>query len=294
MGKPSVVLAGHAFLEGPRWRDGRVWVSDMLTHQVVSADGHGGDERVEAEVAGRPLGLGWLPDGRLLVVSMNDRKLLRREDDGSLGVHADLSGYVTWPLNDMIVDDQGRAWIGSFGFDISNGGAPAPAPLLRVDPDGSVAVVSEPLHFANGMVVLDGTLIVAESLANRVSAFDIRADGSLSDRRDWAQFGPLPSSTTDVHAAFGQLSVVADGIAVDAEGALWVADAIGNRAIRLHEGGEILDEVSSGEYGTCAVALGGSDGHTLYLCTAPDFSEENRRDTRDAELWSVRVDVPAW
>jgi sugar lactone lactonase YvrE len=293
MTSPVTVLDKHAYLEGPRWRDGRVWVSDLYTHQVVSADEHGGDVRVEAEVPGRPSGLGWLPDGRLLVVSMTDQQLLRREDDGSLVVHSDLSEHATWPLNDMAVDDQGRAWIGNFGFDIMNGAPPAPTPLLRVDPEGRVESVSEPLHFPNGAVVLGGTLIVAESFGHRISAFDIRADGSLSERRDWARFGPLPRSQ-DVHEALGELTVVPDGIAVDSEGALWVADAIGNRAIRVREGGEIVDEVSSGENGTYAVALGGGDGRTLFLCAAPDFSEHARKDTREAELLSVRVDVPGW
>lgn len=293
MAGPSVVLAKQAYLEGPRWHDGRIWVSDFYTEQVVSADEHGGNVKVEAEVAGRPSGLGWLPDGRLLVVSMTDHRLLRREHDGSLVVHADLSGHVSWPLNDMVVDDQGRAWVGNFGFDIMNGARPVPTPLLRVDPDGGVSVVSEPLHFPNGAVVLGETLIVAESFGNRVSAFDILADGSLSERRDWARLGPVPASA-DFEERLGEVAVVPDGIAVDAEGALWVADAIGNRAIRLREGGEILEEISSGDNGTYAVALGGTDGRTLYLCTAPDFSEHNRKDTREAELLSVRVDVPAW
>lgn len=293
MAGPTVVLDKQAYLEGPRWHDGRVWVSDLYTQQVVSADEHGGDVRVEAEVPGRPSGLGWLPDGRLLVVSMTDHRLLRRETDGSLVVHADLSGHADWPVNDMVVDDQGRAWVGNFGFDIMNGATPAPTPLVRVDPDGGVEAVSEPLHFPNGAVVLGETLIVAESFGNRISAFGIRADGSLSGRRDWARFGDLPTST-DLHEALGQVAVVPDGIALDSEGALWVADAIGNRAIRLREGGEIVDEVSTGENGTYAVALGGADGRTLYLCTAPDFSEHNRKDTREAELLSVRVDVAAW
>jgi sugar lactone lactonase YvrE len=293
MSNPTLVLDKHAYLEGPRWHDGRVWVSDLYTHQVVSADEDGGDVRVEAEVPGRPSGLGWLPDGRLLVVSMTDHLLLRREHDGTLVVHADLSGYAAWPLNDMAVDEQGRAWVGGFGFDIMNGAEPAPTPLLRIDPDGGTEVVSEPLHFPNGALVLDGTLIVAESFGHRVSAFDIRADGSLSERRDWARFGPLPEGD-DLETVLGQLTVVPDGIALDAEGALWVADAIGNRALRVLEGGEITDEVSTGENGTYAVALGGADGRTLFLCTAPDFSEHARKDAREAELLAVRVEVPAW
>ncbi|MHA6794960.1 SMP-30/gluconolactonase/LRE family protein [Pseudonocardia bannensis] len=292
MSELSVVLEKYSFLEGPRWRDGRLWVSDFYTHQVVSARADGSDVRVEAEVPAQPSGLGWLPDGRLLIVSMRDHKLLRRENDGSLVEHADLSAHAGGILNDMVVDDQGRAYVGNFGFDLMNGAAMRNAPLVRVDPDGSTTVVAEDLVFPNGSVIIGNTLVVAESFGHRLSAFDIGADGGLSNRRDWASFGPVPQ-TDDINEALPQLTIAPDGIALDAEGAIWAADALGNRVVRIREGGEIAQEISTGETGCFACVLGGDDGRTLYLCTAPGFAEHERRDTREAKLLAVRVDVPA-
>jgi sugar lactone lactonase YvrE len=287
----AVVVEKYSFLEGPRWHDGRIWVSDFYTHQVVSADEHGGDLRVEAQVPAQPSGLGWLPDGRLLIVSMRDHRLLRREPDGALSVHADVSSHAGGLLNDMVVDSHGRTWVGNFGFDLMAGAPIAPAPLVRVDPDGSSTVASEPLHFPNGAVITGNTMIVNETFGHRISAFEIDADGGLSERRDWASFGPVPA-TTDVGEALGQLSVAPDGMCLDAEGAVWIADALGNRALRVREGGEVLQEISTGDTGVYALALGGADGRTLYLCTAPGFAEHERRHTREAKLLAARVDVP--
>jgi sugar lactone lactonase YvrE len=287
----AVVVEKYSFLEGPRWHDGRIWVSDFYTHQVVSADEHGGDLRVEAQVPAQPSGLGWLPDGRLLIVSMRDHRLLRREPDGALSVHADVSSHAGGLLNDMVVDSRGRTWVGNFGFDLMAVAPIAPAPLVRVDPDGSSTVASEPLHFPNGAVITGNTMIVNETFGHRISAFEIDADGGLSERRDWASFGPVPA-TTDVGEALGQLSVAPDGMCLDAEGAVWIADALGNRALRVREGGEVLQEISTGDTGVYALALGGADGRTLYLCTAPGFAEHERRHTREAKLLAARVDVP--
>jgi sugar lactone lactonase YvrE len=287
----AVVVEKYSFLEGPRWHDGRIWVSDFYTHQVVSADEHGGDLRVEAQVPAQPSGLGWLPDGRLLIVSMRDHRLLRREPDGALSVHADVSSHAGGLLNDMVVDSRGRTWVGNFGFDLMAGAPIAPAPLVRVDPDGSSTVASEPLHFPNGAVITGNTMIVNETFGHRISAFEIDADGGLSERRDWASFGPVPA-TTDVGEALGQLSVAPDGMCLDAEGAVWIADALGNRALRVREGGEVLQEISTGDTGVYALALGGADGRTLYLCTAPGFAEHERRHSREAKLLAARVDVP--
>jgi sugar lactone lactonase YvrE len=287
----AVVVEKYSFLEGPRWHDGRIWVSDFYTHQVVSADEHGGDLRVEAQVPAQPSGLGWLPDGRLLIVSMRDHRLLRREPDGALSVHADVSSHAGGLLNDMVVDSRGRTWVGNFGFDLMAGAPIAPAPLVRVDPDGSSTVATEPLHFPNGAVITGNTMIVNETFGHRISAFEIDADGGLSERRDWASFGPVPA-TTDVGEALGQLSVAPDGMCLDAEGAVWIADALGNRALRVREGGEVLQEISTGDTGVYALALGGADGRTLYLCTAPGFAEHERRHTREAKLLAARVDVP--
>jgi sugar lactone lactonase YvrE len=285
------VLEGYSYLECPRWHEDRIWISDFYTYQVSSAREDGSDVRVEAEVPGQPSGLGWLPDGRLLVVSQHDNRLIRREADGSLVTHADLAGHVTGELNDMVVDDQGRAFVGNFGFDLMAGAPVEPTVLLRVDPDGSVAQVADDLWFPNGSVLTDdGVLLVDETFGNRVTAFDVGADGSLGNRRVWASFGELPSDR-DLQAALGQLVVGPDGCGLDAEGALWIADALAGRVLRVQEGGTVLEELPVGT-GVFACMLGGSDGRTLFLCTAPDFDRTARSAAREARLLSYRVDVP--
>lgn len=287
----TTVLTELSYLECPRWHDGRIWVSDFYTSNVLSAAEDGSDVRIEAEVPQQPSGLGWLPDGRLLIVSMRDATILRRENDGTLVAHADLGGRVTGAPNDMVVDAQGRAYVGNFGFDLMTGKDIETAALHRVDPDGTVAQVADELWFPNGSVITeDNVLIVDETFGNRISAFDIDADGSLGPRRDWARFGELPTSRVLAEAL--SVGVVApDGCGLDAEGLLWVADALHGRAIRVREGGEIVDEVSVGT-GVFACMLGGSDGRTLFMCAAPDFAEQKRRAAREAQLLAVRVDVP--
>ena len=287
----TTVLSGRSYLECPRWHDGRIWVVDFYTHEVLSAAEDGSDLRVEAAVPQQPSGLGWLPDGRLLVVSMRDATLLRREPDGSLVVHADLAPYVSGHPNDMVVDERGRAYVGNFGFDLMAGAPIAPAALLRVDPDGAVTRVAEDMMFPNGSVLTDdGVLLVAETFGNRVTAFDVAADGGLSGRRVWAEFGPVPASTV-IAEALPELVVAPDGCCLDTEGLLWVADGAHGRAVRVREGGEIVDEVVTGS-GVFACMLGGSDGRTLYLCAAPDFDEHARSAARDAQLLAVQVEVP--
>jgi sugar lactone lactonase YvrE len=287
----STVLTGMSYLECPRWHDGRIWVSDFYRHEVLSATEDGQDLRTEAEVPQQPSGIGWLPDGRLLIVSMLDAKLLRREPDGTLAVHADLGGHVGGHPNDMVVDAQGRAYVGNFGFDLMSGADIAPDSLLRVDPDGSVTAVAGDMWFANGTIITDdGVMLVDETFGNRVSAFDIQPDGSLANRRTWAAFGELPA-TRALGEALGGLVVAPDGCGLDAEGALWIADALNGRVIRVREGGEIVEEVSPGT-GVFACGLGGSDGRTLFLCAAPDFDAAARSAAREAQLLSVRVDVP--
>jgi sugar lactone lactonase YvrE len=287
----EVVIEGRSFLEGPRWHDGRIWVSDFYTGEVLSAAADGSDLRIEAQIDGQPSGLGWLPDGRLLFVSMVDHTVMRRESDGSLVPHADVSALCGGLLNDMAVDASGRAYVGNFGFDLMSGGAAEVATLARVDPDGSVSAAADGLHFPNGTVFLGGELVVAETMGNRLSAFLVGADGTLGPRRDWAKFGVLPPAGGELGATMAALRVAPDGICADAEGAIWVADAVGNRALRVAEGGAVLQEISTGDLGTYAVALGGDDGRTLYLCTAPDFFADRRRTAREAQLLAVRVDV---
>lgn len=275
----------------PRWHDGRIWVSDFYVHQVVSARADGSDLRVEAEVDQQPSGLGWLPDGRLLIVSMRDRRILRRESDGTVVTHADIADAVGGHANDMAVDARGRAFVGDFGFDLMGGAPVEPTSLLRVDPDGTVTVVADDLWFPNGSAITDdGTLLVDETFGNRITAFDIDDAGGLQNRRTWAAFGDLPTER-EVNDALGQLVVAPDGCALDADGALWVADALAGRVIRVVEGGEIVDEVQL-DGGAFACGLGGDDGRTLFICAAPDFDEHARSNAREAELVAVRVDVP--
>lgn len=285
------VVSDRSFLEAPRWHEGRIWFSDFYTREVVSARADGSGMRIEARVDQQPSGMGWLPDGRLLVVSMRDQRVLRRENDGTLVTHADLSGHAVGHLNDMVVDGAGRAYVGDFGFDMMGGAPFRTARLMRVDPDGSVAVAAEDVWFPNGMVIdEDNTLRVGESFGNGVLAFDIAADGSLTNRRAWATFGERPTGST-LEEFMSQLAIAPDGSCLDAEGAMWIADALGGRAVRVRAGGEIVDEVSPGT-NVFACMLGGDDGRTLFLCAAPDFLEANRKDARDGQLLSVRVDVP--
>jgi sugar lactone lactonase YvrE len=232
-----------------------------------------------------------MPDGSLLVVSMKDHRILRWSPEEGVRVHAHLTQYCGGHLNDMVVDAHGRAYAGNFGFDLMAGDPMVATPLARIDPDGKVSVASEPLLFPNGSAITpDGsTLVVSESFGNRMSAFDIAADGSLGPRRDWAVLGPAPE-TDDVATALGAAVFAPDGMCLDADGAVWVADAVHNRVLRLAEGGEVLDEIETGD-GCYACMLGGEDGRTLFLCLAPDFHEDARSAAREARIVSTTVDV---
>lgn len=288
----KVVAKGFTYLEGPRWHNGRLYFVDFYTHTVNALDADGAIEQI-AVVEHQPSGLGWLPDGRMLVVSMKDRKILRQEPDGTLAEHADISALCTGHANDMVVARDGRAYVGHFGFDLMGGADHEFASVVLVNPDGTARTVAEGLSFPNGMVITpdDKTLIVNELFGNRVSAFDIRADGTLGPRRDFAAYGDLgdePSWHKRVEAS----TIVPDGLAMDAEGAVWVADCAHQRAVRIADGGEILDEVSTAPNGVFAVGLGGDDGKTLFLCVAPDFDEAARTAAREGELHAVRVEVP--
>lgn len=286
----QTVAEGFSYLECPRWHEGRLWVSDFYRHSVFAVDEAG---RVEcmATVPQQPSGLGFLPDGRALIVSMRDRRILRRETSGELVLHADLMSLAPWHLNDMTVDAQGRAYVGNFGWDLMSGAAAATTVLIRVDPDGRASVAAEGLMFPNGAgITPDGrTLIISESFAGHLTAFDIATDGRLSGRRVWARIGDAPG---DLHGEIPDSVGIPDGLCLDAEGAVWVADAIRRCVIRVAEGGRELERISTGALGVYACMLGGADGRTLYLCTAPSFAEHERAPTREAKLLSTRVRVP--
>ena len=284
----TTIVSDQSFTEGPRWHEGRLWFSDFYTNQVFSVREDGTDLRLEAEVPGQPSGLGWLPDGRLLIASQHDRLVVRRELDGSLVTHADVSGHVTQHVNDMVVDERGRAYVGNFGFDLMGGDSVTSTNLVRVDPDGSVTEVADDLWFPNGMAITDdGRLLVGESFGNRVTSFVIAEDGSLSRRAAWASFGPEPVEDA-LEPAMARLVIAPDGCALAPDGTLWIADAIGGRVVHVAEGGQILDEIAT-PTGVFACALGGEDGRTLFLCTAPDFMEANRRPVREAAILTTRL-----
>jgi sugar lactone lactonase YvrE len=288
------LLDGGAFFESPRWRDGRWWVSDFYRHLVLRVDVDGRTEEIMS-VDGQPSGLGWMPDGSLLVVSMRDHRILRRWPDGAVTEHADVGAVCGGHLNDMVVDRAGRAYVGNFGFDLMAGADPVPASLARVDPVGAVSVAAEDLLFANGSVITpDGrTLIVGETAGSRYTAFTIEPDGSLTGRRVWAQVAPAPELTTFAET-LANLRFGPDGCALDADGHIWSADEVGARCVRLAPGGEIVDEIAAPDGLDCfACMLGGDDGRTLLICAAPpDFTEASRASTRDAVLLTATVDVP--
>ncbi|HYI61500.1 MAG TPA: SMP-30/gluconolactonase/LRE family protein [Acidimicrobiales bacterium] len=282
---------GGCFFEGPRWRDGRWWVSDFYRQGVFTVTPDGTETQV-AEVAAQPSGLGWLPDGTLLVVAMTDHQVLRVAGDGTTTVHAKIPG-VRGLTNDMVVSATGHAYVGSFGFDLMAGEAPSPSPIWCVAPDGSVAIAAEDLHFPNGSVITpDGsTLIVGETVGGRYTAFTIGADGRLSDRRTWGEMPPA-GSAGGVREARGS-TVSPDGCALDAEGHIWAADALAGRVVRLAPGGTIVEQVPAPTgLGAYACMLGGDDGRTLLVCLAPDFFEHNRRAAREAVLATTTVAVP--
>jgi len=231
MSEFTTLATGLSFTECPRWRDGRLYLSDMYTHRVLAISMDGATELI-ARVP-QPSGLGFLPDGRLLIVSMRERKILRRDADGSLSTYADLYSLAPWHLNDMLVDRDGRAWVGNFGFDLMGAAPTSTTVLIRVETDGSAKVVAQDLGFPNGMVLTpDGrTLIVAETWMNRLTAFTVH-QGTLSERRVWAAFGPPPTSRNATEA-LRQADAAADGICLDAEGAVWVADAAHRRLLRV-------------------------------------------------------------
>ena len=274
----DVFVDGLAFAEGLRWRDGQLWFSDMHDDSVWRVSEDGTRHRV-CEVLGRPSGLGWLPGGELLIVSMLDRKILKLGTDERLTDYADLSAVTPRRTNDMIVDGKGRAYVGNFGFDFDENEPQATTPLALVTPDGQVSAAGKDLLFPNGMVITaDGsTLIVAETFAGCLTAFDIGDNGTLSNKRVWAALkdGAIP-----------------DGICIDAEDAVWVASPTTGDCLRIKEGGEVTDRIATGRQ-AIACALGGSEGDTLYIATAESVVREECREARSGRIETQRVAVPA-
>ena len=271
-----VLMTGIAFGESPRWHDGRLWFCDWGAQELIAVDLEGKGE-VIVRVPSFPFCIDWLRDGRLLIVSASDRRLLRREPDGSIATHADLSRLSKNPWNDIVVDGRGNTYVDNIGFDFP-GGEFAPGILALVTPDGSARQVADGVAFPNGIVVTpdNATLILAESYANRLTAFDIAADGTLSNRRLWADLD----------------RGVPDGICIDAENAVWYADVPNMRCVRVREGGEVLQTIDL-DRGCFACMLGGSDRKTLFI-----VAREWRGPTsmaapkRTGQVLTVKVSTP--
>ncbi|MGH8148860.1 MAG: SMP-30/gluconolactonase/LRE family protein [Steroidobacteraceae bacterium] len=272
------LYTGGSFFEGPRWRDGRWYVSDFYQHHVLAIDERGRAQEV-MKVPQQASGTGWLPDGSLIVASMRDHKLLRRWPDGQVSVHADVSAYCGGWLNDIVVDGLGRAWCGNFGYDHFAGEAPRTTNIIRVDPDGRAAIAASDMHFPNGSVVTpdNRTLIIGETTGACYTAFTIAGDGTLSNRRVWAALRDL----------------VPDGCCLDAQGRIWSADPRDSRARLIEEGGRVVEEIRTPDgMAPFACMLGGADGKTLLLACSPPGVGAGREGKTDGCLFTTRVDVP--
>jgi sugar lactone lactonase YvrE len=276
MSELKILMDGLVLGESPRWHDHRLWFSDWGAQEVVAVDVDGKSE-VIVRVASFPFAIDWLPTGRLLVVSASDRRLLRREPDGSLVTHADLVDLSDQPWNEIVVDGRGNAYVNNIGFDFP-GGDFAPGILALVTPAGTVRRVADGVAFPNGMVVTpdNSTLILAESYASKLTAFDIASDGSLSNGRVWAELdGGFP-----------------DGICIDADNAIWYADVPNKRCVRVREGGEVLQTIDL-DRGCFACMLGGPDGRTLFMMAAEwpgAINEEGG--ARTGQLVTVKAPAP--
>jgi sugar lactone lactonase YvrE len=255
--EPRVLLTGLAVGESPRWREGRLWFCNWGTQEVLAVDPEGHSEVMASVPTTLPFSIDWLPDGRMIVVSGPEARLLRLEPEGTLVTHADLGG-LAGVFNEVVVDHVGNAYVNGGNFDFATGAGSGVVALVR--PDGSMQQVADDIAFGNGMAVTEdgSTLIIAESWARRLSAFDVAADGGLSNRRVWADLGDSPP----------------DGICVDAEGSVWFADVPNKRCVRVREGGEVLQTIGL-DRGAFACMLGGEDGRTLFVLAAEWSGFEN-------------------
>lgn len=284
-GPREVVLSDLRFGEGPRWHDGALWFSDMHDHRVVRMTPDGTATTQATMADDEPSGLGWLPDGRLLVVAMESGRLMRQEADGALVVHADLSGAVRGSLNDMIVNLDGTAYIGDMGTRIQDAGAERlTGQVFRVGPDGTFDQGADDLQSPNGIAVSDDgrMLVIAQSGGAELTAYDVADDGTLSNRRPYA---PL--------TGVGDRPGIPDGFCLD-DGGAWYADPINRRAVRVAIGGDITDTIDyTGDDGLpIACVLGGDDRRTLYVCAADGWMRADVMKHRSGRIDAYRVDVP--
>jgi sugar lactone lactonase YvrE len=284
-GNPRVLLDGLAYVESPRWHEGRLWFAHWGTGEIVAVDLEGHSEVVAQGPPGLGWSIDWLPDGRLLVTGP---ELLRQEQDGSMVRHADLGAVADHRWNEIVVDGRGNVYVNGFGFDFLGGEPPTPGLIALVSPDGTARCVATDIEFPNGMVITpdNATLIISESFAGRLTAFDIAADGSLSGRRVWADgVGP-------------------DGICLDADGAVWTQaadtrmhtgspDSVEGACLRVKRGGTVLQRIEH-DRPIFAAMLGGPDGRSLFLLAAEWHGVEGVDHAIAARTGQVLVvDAPA-
>ena len=290
------IASGFSFLESPRWHEGALYASDFYSQRVLRFDSSGSHETV-CSVPGRPSGLGFSPDGSLLVTSMLKRAVMRW-DGRKLSTHAHFGSLITGYANDMLVTPEGWALVGSFGNSDADPESLQRTGLVRISPDGAADVIAPGLVFPNGIVFTPSRaeIIVAETFAGRLSAFDysVGADGrpELGTGRTWKQFGEIPDYL-DIERATRELEVLPDGLAADSDGAIWVASSNSHAALRVSSDGEILESVGVGELSVYSLALGGNDGRTLFLCCSPTLGTSDPRTTNESVLMTARVDAPA-
>jgi len=293
-GKLQTLYEGGYFFESPRWNGGRWWVSDMFDNRVLALTPLG-SVSVEHRFDDHPSGLGWLPDGRLLVVLMNARTVVAVDGLGNVTDYADLTVFGSGPANDMIVDSDGYAWVGYLGFDMAAGQAPQLTTMVRVAPDRTVTPAINGLLTPNGSVLLSDrrTLVIAETFASRLTSVQIADDGSLLDRAVFAQLA-TPPPLTDLRSCLRALRVAPDGLAVNSEDCVWYADAAGGGCVLVAAGGQVLDTIEAPPgLQVFACALGGPTNDTLLLCCAPDAIEYRRRQAPGSVLITTRVETPA-
>jgi sugar lactone lactonase YvrE len=287
----TVLTGGLSVTEAPRWHDGALWFSDFFTRRVLRLRPDG-EIALVAEVPGRPSGLGFMPDGTLRVVSMDDCALYSIVD-GELDLVARFDHLVTGPANDMAIDSHGTCYIGNFGVSPGDPDIALPTSLIRVTPDGQVDAVADDLIFPNGIVVDERRrlLIVVETYRCRLTAFTI-AGGRLVDRRVWAELAPDPGSYNIVEVT-PLIPQVPDGVVLDRSGAVWLADAKGHGARRMLPGGEVTDFVDTGDLAAYSVTLGGADGRDLFLTCAPPVETVDPVTTRRGAIMHARVEIGA-
>ena len=292
IGEAKILATGFYLLEAPRWFNDQLFISDFFAHQVLKFPAPvTGEYENYCEIVGQPSGLGFAKDGSMRIVSMLDRKLFKW-DGLTLELVADLSGYFKTEANDMAIDEQGRCYIGSFGLAGFGSANIGPSPLLRVDIDGSVTVAADNLIFPNGIVFSeDGkTLFVAETYIGRVTSFPVLENGELGERQIWKQFGTVPP-VMELKSATEHLPILPDGLALDTEGAIWVADAKGHGISRVLPSGEIVEFVETGNLSVYAATFGGPEMKTLFLCCAPPVETYDPRTSKRSALMSYEGSV---